>query len=69
MEVNLRIIITTNGINGLITFVIFTDLSLWIIISSEIIARRAYCVEVPEIVVRHVSSVCLYVCLSGRYER
>ena len=32
-----------------------------------IIARRAYCVEVPEIVVRHVSaSVCR---VSGRYER
>ena len=36
---------------------------------TSIIARRAYCVEVPEIVVRHVC-VCLSVCrLSGRYER
>ena len=33
---------------------------------GDLIARRAYCVEVPEIVVRHVLSVCrprrLYVC-------
>ena len=29
-----------------------------------IIARRAYCVEVPEIVVRHVSSSVRVVCMS-----